>query len=402
MEIIKRQQYIDKIKHYLDKDTIIVLTGQRRVGKSYMLQQLWREMESTGDNVIFIDKEKHEFDNIRNYQDLNAYIESHRKKNVINYIMIDEVQDISDFERSLRSFYSEKDVEIIVTGSNAKMLSSELATLIGGRYKEIYIQPLSYTEFLLFHHLDDNEQSLSLYIDLGGMPGLARIELDKTFAREYQNDIINTVLLKDIVARNSVRNVPFLERLVHFLADNEGKLISATTISKYMKGQGETITPSAIINYQQMMVDAYMIHRVARFNIRGKRLLENNDKYYFGDHGLRNAIVGGTREGDIEKVIENVVFQQLIRMGYDVNVGQLQAGEIDFVCQHSDGKRAYVQVAYIIASEETRQREFGNLKAIRDNYPKYVISMTPLVTRNDEEGVTHIHLHQFLTKGFDA
>lgn len=400
MESIERVLYINQIEKHLGKGLIIVLVGQRRVGKSYMLRMVRdAKISNSSNNVIFIDKEKRAFDTIKNYQDLNQYIEAQWVEGKHNYILIDEVQDIDEFERTVRSYRTEPDTDIIITGSNARMLSNELSTLIGGRYKEIYIQSLSYTEFLTFHKLADNDESLALYIQYGGLPGLQRIGLNENDAREYQMDIYHTVLLKDVIMRNNIRNIPFLENLVRFLADNTGKLISANSIAKFMKSQGESITSSVIINYLSYLCEAYILHKVNRYDIHGKRLFETNDKFYFEDNGIRNAIAGGTREGDIEKVIENVIYQHLVRLGYKVCVGQLQAAEIDFVCTKSDGQRAYIQASYIIADEATREREFGNLRAIKDNYPKYVISMTPLLTKNDYDGITHLHLRHFLTKG---
>lgn len=400
MATIIRQAYIDKIEKYLGKETIIVLVGQRRVGKSYIMKTVRDQKASNPDNnIIYIDKEKREFDSIRNYQDLNQYIDEHFVASKHNYILIDEIQDITEFERSIRSFRTEPNTDIIITGSNAKMLSNELSTLIGGRYKEIYIQSLSYEEFLVFHQLPDNDDSLAKYIQYGGLPGLAKIGLEEDDAREYQMDIFHTVLLKNVIMRNRIRNVPFLENLVRFLADNTGKLISANSIAKYMKSQGESITSTVIINYISFLCEAYILHKVNRFDIHGKRIFETNDKFYFEDNGIRNALAGGTREGDIEKVIENIIYQHLIRLGYQVYVGQLQAGEIDFVCTKPDGQRIYVQDSYIIADMATREREFGNLRAINDNYPKYVISMTPLLTRNDDNGITHLHLRKFLKEG---
>lgn len=400
MAIIRRQSYIDKIEKYLGKETIIVLVGQRRVGKSCILKMIRDEkMADSDNNVIYIDKEKWQYDAIQTYRDLNEYIEKHWANDKYNYILIDEVQDIEEFERSVRSFRTEPNTDIIITGSNASMLSNELSTLIGGRYKEIYIQSLSYNEFLEFHNLSDNDESLSLYIQYGGMPGLAKIGLEEDDAREYQIDIYHTVLLKDVIMRNQIRNVPFLENLVRFLADNIGKLISANSIAKYMKSQGESITSSVVINYISFLCGACILHKVNRYDIHGKRVFENNDKFYFEDNGVRNAIVGGTREGDIEKVIENIIYEHLIRLGYQVYVGQLQAGEIDFVCTKPEGQRIYVQASFIIAEQATREREFGNLRSIKDNYPKYVISMTPLLTKNDDDGITHIHLRKFLREG---
>lgn len=399
-QLIIRQNYLDKIFKYLGKEMIIVLTGQRRVGKSYLLKQFYQEkIKEPDSNIIYIDKEKREFDFIRNYHNLNDYIESKLVKDKHNYILIDEVQDIAEFERSVRSYRTEENADVIITGSNAKMLSGELSTIIRGRFKEIYIQPLSYEEFLTFHSLDDNDDSLTQYINLGGMPGLNKIGLHEDDVREYQKDVYNTVLLKDVIMRNNIRNVNFLENLVLYLADNTGKIISANNVSKYMKSNGENISASVILNYLNYLSDAYIINKVNRYDVHGKRLFDSNEKYYFEDNGIRNAIAGGTREGDVEKVIENVVYQNLVRLGYEVFVGQLQSSEIDFVCTKPNGEKIYVQVSYLIVNEETRKREFGNLMRIQDNYPKYVVSMTPLITNNDYEGIKHIHLRNFLKNG---
>ncbi len=402
MIAVLRQRYIDKIEHHLGKNMIIILTGQRRVGKSYILRLFKDKVsENEENNIIYINKEKHAFDNIRTYQDLNAYIDEHRNLDKKNYILVDEIQDIESFEKSVRSYYEEPDVEIVITGSNSNMLSSDLSNKVGGRYKEIYVQSLSYEEFMTFHKLSDSDETLSKYLQFGGLPGLIRYGLDEQDAREYQMDVFNTVLLKDVIMRSQIRNVPFLENLIRFLADNTGKIISANSIARYMKSQGETITSAAIINYMKALCDSYMIHKVNRYDIHGKKLFESNDKFYFEDNGIRNLLAGGRREGDIEKVIENVIYNHLIRLGYEVTVGQLQAGEIDFVCNKSDGSRAYIQASYIIADESTREREFGNLHSIKDNYPKYVISMTPLVSKSDDDGVTHLSLRKFLLEGLN-
>ena len=391
-----RQEYIDLIEKSLGKDYIIVLTGQRRVGKSYLLKMIRDKKEKeANNNIIYIDKEKREFDHIRTYQDLNDYIEQHYEKGKMNYIFVDEIQDISEFERTVRSYRTEPDAEVIITGSNAKMLSNELSTIIGGRYKEIHVQSLSYKEFLYFHNLTDSDESLAKYIQYGGLPGLTKIGLDEDDAREYQRDIYHTVLLKDVIMRNKIRNVTFLENLVTFIADNVGKIISANNIAKYMKSQGENITSTTVIEYIKFLTEAFIIRKVNRYDIHGKKLFETNDKYYFEDIGIRNAIVGGNREGDIEKVIENIIYQHLIQLGYTVTVGQLQAAEIDFVASKGD-KRVYIQASYIIMDEKTHEREFDNLHAIKDNYPKYVISMTPLLTQRDDNGITHLNLRKFL------
>ena len=395
MIALLRQSYIEKIEHHLGKNMIIILTGQRRVGKSCVLRLFKDKIsENKENNIVYIDKEKYMFDDIRTYHDLNAYIDEHRDPQKMNYILVDEIQDIEGFEKSIRSYYEEPDVEIIITGSNSSMLSSDLSNKIGGRYKEIYVQSLSYEEFMTFHNLSDSDETVSKYIQFGGLPGLIRYGLDEEDAREYQMDVFNAVLLKDVIKRNQIRNVPFLENLIRFLADNVGKIISANSIAKYMKSQGETITSAAVINYMKTLCDSYILHRVNRYDIHGKRLFESNDKFYFEDNGIRNVLVGGRREGDIEKVIENVIYNHLIRLGYEVTVGQLQAGEIDFVCNKPDGQRAYVQASYIIIDDATQKREFGNLRAIKDNYPKYVLTTDFLIQKRN--GIIHANIAEFI------
>ncbi len=400
MNLINRTYYLNQIDKYLGQERIIVLTGQRRVGKSSILKTFKTSKENiVSSNIIYIDKEDRTFDKIKAYTDLNTYIDSKINRNKHNYILIDEVQDIKEFERSLRSFIKEENTDIIITGSNSKLLSSELTTLIGGRYKEIYIQALTYLEFLQFHNLQDSDESLTHYINFGGLPGIIKIGLDEHDAYEYQSDVFSTVLLKDVISRNNIRNTVFLENLVKFLADNTGKIISATSIAKYMKSQDTGVTSVLVLNYIKMLCESYMLHKVNRYDIHGKHLFESNDKYYFEDIGIRNAIARGTRDEDIEKILENIVYNHLVHLGYEVTVGQLRAGEIDFVCTKSNEGTKYVQVAYIIANEDTRMREFGNLAAIKDSHPKYVISMTPLVSRTDNNGIIHLNIRQFLKNG---
>ena len=399
MSAILRQSYLNKIEHYIGKDTIIILTGQRRIGKSNILR-LFRDKvkEDESANVIFVDKEKHEFDDIKTYKDLNAYIDERRNKDKTNYILVDEIQDIEEFEKSVRSYYEEPDIEIVITGSNSKMLSSDLSTLIGGRYKEIYIHALSYEEFMLFHQLPDTDETLAKYIQFGGLPGLLKMGLDEQDAREYQHDVYNTVLLKDVIMRNKIRNVPFLENLVRFLADNAGKIISANSIAKYMKSQQADVSSNLILLYRSFYAEAFLLDVVPRYDIHGKKIFQSNEKIYWDDLGLRNLKAEGEMDSYIEKVIENVVYKHLRFLGYDVKVGVLNAGEVDFVCT-KPGETVYVQASYIVAEESTREREFGPLEKIRDNHPKYVISATPLLTRRDENGITHLSLRKFLKTG---
>lgn len=400
MAIIVREDYLKKLERYVGKERIVVLTGQRRVGKSFMLKQLIEVYgNDPSNNIIYIDKENKEFDSIGTYQELNDYISSHYVVGKRNFILIDEVQEIDEFEKSVRSWRCEDNTEVIITGSNAKMFSSQLATLIGGRYVELEIRPLDYREFLIFHQMADNDESLAKYIQFGGMPGLLKIGLELPDSFQYLNDVVNTALLKDIVIRNKIRNAEFLERLTVFVADNIGKPIASVKIANFMKARKSAVSTDLVIAYLGYLCDAYITDAVKRFNIHGRKLLETNEKYYFVDHGIRNALMGWNREGDIEKIIENIVYNELRRRGYSVTVGTLQAGEIDFVAEQIAGGRVYIQVCYLIADELTRKREFGNLLAINDNYPKYVISMTPMVKRQDFNGITHLSLREFLTSG---
>lgn len=400
MKIIPRPFYIDKIEQWFNRDTIIILTGQRRVGKSYLLRLLKeRYAQNTDFNIIFIDKEKKEYDIIRKYEDLNRYIENNRISGKRNLILIDEIQDIEGFEKSLRSWYEEEDIEIVVTGSNSKILSSELSTLIGGRYKEIYIQSLNYKEFLIFHNLENSDDSLKKFMKYGGLPGLRKIGLNYNDVIEYQNDVLNTVLMKDVILRNQIRNVSFLQNLINYLADNTGKLISASNIAKYMKSNSYPVSVGVILNYIRFLRESFIIKEVPRYDIHGKRIFENNEKFYFQDIGIRNSLLQNNRAFDIEKQVENIVYNELIHQGYNVTVGQLAGKEIDFIAQKTGGEPIYIQVAYLLASEETKTREFGNLALIKNNYPKYVISLDPFNDKSDYNGIKHLSLQHFLTFG---
>lgn len=400
MEIITRSYYADKIDSWIGKEEIIVLTGQRRVGKSYLLKDfIMRHGNDPDANIIYIDKEKRKFDFIGTGEQLGSYIEEHFSAGRHNYILVDEIQDIEGWERPVRSFRTEPDTDIIITGSNSKMLSGELSTLLSGRYKEICVQGLSYTEFLEFHNLPDDDGSLQKYLNYGGLPGLKVVGLnDDEQVWDYLRSVFNTVMLKDVIERHKIRNIPFLNNLITFFADTAGKVSSATSISKFMKSQGQDVSANVVLDYASYFAEAYLTNVVKRYDIHGRRIFESNGKVYFGDIGLRNLVAGGNREGDIEKVLETVVFQHLLRLGYQVFVGELRAGEIDFVCQ-KPGQVKYVQVSYLIDSDETREREFGRLRGIRNDYPKYVISLSPLLTSRDHEGITHLGLREFLKNG---
>ena len=401
MDLISRPNYYNKLERLLGKGVLIVLTGQRRVGKSYVMKELVaRKGEQPDANVIYIDKEKTAFDFIATYKELVTYLDEKIDKSKHNYILIDEVQEILEFERGLRNYYGESYVDIVVTGSNSDILSSELGSMLSGRYVEVFIQCLSYAEFLQFHNMEDNEAALTKYINYGGLPGLRLFGLDNAEGiNDYLQGVYNTVLVKDIIKRKKVRNVPFLENLVKFIADNIGKPMSATNIQNYMASNESDVSKNLILKYMKAIHETYLATAVSRYNIHGKKLLETNDKFYFGDVGIRNFIVGGRRAGDVEKIVENLVFQHLVRIGYDVKIGQLYSMEIDFVGTKGD-EVVYVQAAYLITEEKTFEREFGNLMPIRDSYPKYVISMTPYMDSSKWKGIIHIPLVEFLKNGF--
>ena len=398
MKIISRQQYIDHIMRFIGKGLIIALTGQRRVGKSYVVRQLVAELESMNleANIVYINKEKKQFDNIRNDNDLAQYLKGKFTEDGDNYLLIDEVQDISGFENVLRSLNSDEECQIIITGSNATMLSSELSTYLGGRYIDIHIQSLSYREFLKFHSLEDSDASLLKYLVFGGLPHLYRLGLEnEDLIWEYIQNIYNTIVLRDVIQREGLRNVTLFENLMSYVSDNAGQLVSANSLSKYLKSQRVDLTPLSAINYLKAASNAYIINKVSRYDMHGKKILETNDKYYFEDLGLRNMLAGPDRSGDIEKVIENAVYLHLKNIGYKVTVGTLPDGEIDFVAEKR-GKTAYLQVAYLLPDAKTMEREFGNLQKINDNYPKYVVSMNPMLRPQDYEGITHLTLRHFL------
>lgn len=401
MDLIDRPHYSSKLEKLLGKGVLIVITGQRRVGKSYVMKELAvRKGKEPGGNVIYIDKEKTAFDFIVTYQDLVTYVDGKIDATKHNYILIDEVQEIREFERGLRNYYNESHIDIVVTGSNSDILSSQLGTMLSGRYIEVFVQGLSYTEFLDFHNLQDNEAAVTKYINYGGLPGLRPFGLDDPETiNDYLQGVYNTILVKDIIRRKKIRNVPFLENLIHFMADNTGKQMSATSIQNYMTSNENDVSKNLVLKYMKAITEAFLATSVSRYNIHGKKLLETNDKYYFGDVGIRNFVTGGRRANDIEKIVENLVYQHMVRLGYEVKIGQLYSTEIDFVGTKGT-EVVYVQAAYLITEEKTFNREFGNLMPIKDNYPKYVISMTPYMDSSKWQGVIHIPFVDFLKNGF--
>ena len=405
MKIIERPIYLNRIIRQLNRGMMLVLVGQRRVGKSFMLKSVaeWLPQNKPEANVLFIDKDFNSFDFIKTADDLYSLAVEKLPTGKENYLLIDEVQDIEGYETALRSLYAEDRCQIIVTGSNAYMFSSEIATKFSGRYIEIPIRSLGYGEFLIFHNIPDSHESLLNYLRFGGMPGLANYHFDEVAeVKAYLQGVYNTVVLKDIVAREQIRNFKFLENLIYFLADNSGQLVSVNSIAKYLKSQGSKVTNDIVSKYIKSTCNALIVDSLSRYDIHGKRIFELIEKYYFSDHGIRNCIVNEMPNifGSIEKVLENVVRHHLLIQNFDVYIGVLPAGEIDFVAKKGE-QVVYLQVAYKLSGADTIKREFGNLQAIGDDYPKYVVTMEDIAGPLKEyPGINHIHLRDFLKMEF--
>ncbi|MDL5046365.1 ATP-binding protein [Oscillatoria amoena NRMC-F 0135] len=390
-----RPIYLDRIKPYIGKNLIKVLVGQRRVGKSYLLLQLMdiiRQQDPAG-NIIYINKELFEYDSLRDYKDLMKSITSQTNQGVKNYLFIDEIQDIENFEKAIRSLQTKGEHDIYITGSNAFLLSGELATYLSGRYIEFKIFGLTYNEFLTFHQLPDSQETFLTYLRYGGLPYLINIKLTDELVFDYLRNIYAAILFKDIVARHNIRNVSLLQNLVSYVADNVGNLLSAKSISDFIKSQKVKVTPNAILSYLGFLEQAFFILKVNREELRGKKIFEIGQKYYLEDLGLRHALLG-YRTADIGKILENIVYLHLVIAGYHVRIGKLQNKEIDFVCSRGDEK-IYVQVAYLIPDEATRKREFGNLELVYDNHPKFVVSLDENASGNIE-GIKHVHVREFI------
>ncbi len=392
---IEREQYLDKIRPFVGRDIIKVLVGQRRVGKSYLLLQLLDKLPQwqPESQQIYINKELREYDDIRTHGDLVDYVESHSEGTGPVCLLIDEIQDIADFEKALRHFQATGEYDIYCTGSNARLLSGDLATLLSGRYVELKVFSLSYVEFLRFHELKRSREAFREYLRFGGMPYLQNLPLDQEVVFDYLNNVLDAILLKDVVQRYDIRNVDFLKRLALFLGDNVGSKVSARNISKYLKSQQVNVSHNLVLNYLSHLCDAFLVFKVRRSEVQGKKIFEVGEKYYFEDCGLRNALVG-YRAADINKLLENIVYLHLRMAGYDVTVGQMDQREVDFVGQ-KEGNRIYVQVAYVISDENVRDREFGNLLDIQDNYPKYVVTMGE-AAGGSYKGIRHVHVEEFV------
>ncbi len=393
--LIQRESYISRIEPFMRKQVAKVLTGQRRVGKSYILFQLMQIIlrDDPKANIIYINKEDLAFDSIKTAVDLNGYVISHSDTKKVNYIFIDEIQEIIDFEKAIRSLLLNEQNDIYITGSNAKMLSGELASLLGGRTVEFKVYSLSYVEFLSFHNFTDSDQSLAQYFKYGGLPYLINLKLTDDIVFEYLKNIYTTIVYRDVVSRFNIRSTNFLERLIQFLADNIGSVFSAKRISDFLKSQNVNIAHNQVQIFTDYLTSAFLIHKVARYDLTGKRIFETGEKYYFENTGIRNGIIG-YRPNDQAKLLENIVYNQLLYKGFEVNTGWLDTREIDFIAKKS-GETMYVQAALRLESEKTIEREFGNLLKIKDNYTKMVVTMDPHF-ENTYEGIKHLSVREFL------
>ena len=401
--MIKRNLYLEEIKKYINKPIIKVITGMRRSGKSMILKLIKEELQNIGivkENIIYINFESLIFMDIKDFEALYKHIieKTSDKKGKI-YILLDEIQEVKGWEKAINSFLVDLDVDIYITGSNANLLSSELATYIAGRYVEIKIYPLSFQEYIDFVSENNKENPLSLdeyfsqYMNFGGLPGIHIFNYNKEEIYQYLVDVYNSILLRDVIARNNIRDIELLERVVLYIMDNIGNTFSAKSISDFLKNQGRKLSVETIYNYLKALENAFIISKVQRYDIKGKNILETQEKYYLSDLGFRHAKLG-YQSNDISGYLENIVFLELLRRKYKVNIGKQNNKEIDFVA-NLRGENLYLQVTYLLASEETIEREFSPLKSIKDNYSKLVLSMDNLPESN-VEGIKRKKIIDFL------
>jgi len=396
--LIKRPIYWRQLKDYINKPVIKVITGLRRSGKSYLMQQVIAELKAKhkvkATDIIYINKELLKFDAIRDYRDLDTYIKSKSTKAKQKYLFVDEVQEISEWEKTLRSYLAKGGWDIYITGSNATLLSSELATFLTGRYIEIRVLPLSYAEFLQFRNAEHSKEEFANYLRYGGMPALHQYPLTEEALYPLLDAMLDTILLKDVVARHELRNnISSFKTIVKFAFDNIASTFSAKRLADYLKSQRINMGVATVQNYLAFLRAAYLIDQVQRYDIKGKKHLEIHEKYYIADLGLRHALLG-YREDDIPDYLENIVYQELRRRGYEVSIGKLNGYEVDFIATKA-GRKLYVQVTYLLASKEVREREFRPLFEIEDNYPKLVLSLDEL-PRSEQEGVESLNLVEWL------
>ncbi|MDO4825550.1 MAG: ATP-binding protein, partial [Bacillota bacterium] len=343
--MIMRERYMQQIRDFMDKPVVKVLTGMRRSGKSALLELTQEELLSRGvsrQNIIFMNFESLRYESLKNYKALYEEITARVEQTEGRvYLLLDEIQEVTSWEQAVNSFRVDFDCDIYVTGSNAKLLSGELATLLAGRYVEIRVYPLDFKEYLLFAATNEEESQLpqqeqfANFLRFGGLPGIHQMKWDEDRIMQYLQDIYRSVLLKDVMMRNQIRDTALLERIILYLMDNIGNTFSAKTISAFLKSQGRKLSTETVYNYLDVLESAFLIHKVTRFDIKGKRLLETQEKYYFSDLGLRHAVMG-YRDNDIAGILENVVFLELLRRGYSVHIGKQDAAEVDFIADRAD------------------------------------------------------------------
>ncbi|MEA3450807.1 MAG: ATP-binding protein [Bacteroidota bacterium] len=399
MQIFDREIYLKQVKPFISKNLIKVITGQRRSGKSYFLKQIisFIKTEFPEKQIIYINKEDFEFDIIKDYSSLVKYVEEQKSKKLVA-LFIDEIQEVTQFEKALRHFLTKEHYDIYCTGSNANLLSGDLATLLSGRSIEIEIFPLCYTEFLQFHNLKNTNESFDKFMVFGGMPNLIHLPLEDEIVFNYLKNVYNTIVVRDVIEKYNVRNSVFLRNLSLYLSDNVGSLVSAKKISDYLKSQQIKISPNLVIEYISYLCNAFFIHQVKRSDLQGKKIFEINEKYYFNDIGLRNSLVG-YKSTDINKILENIVYNHLKIKGYSITVGQDRNKEIDFVAKKNN-EIIYIQVCYLLESKQTIEREFGNLQKIKNDYSKYVISMDK-TSKATYKGIKHMHIKDFCSLKVD-
>lgn len=398
--MIKRESYMRRIRPFINGELVKVMTGIRRSGKSVMLELVKQELLEMGvraEQFISINFEDMRYLHLCTAQVLHQEILT-RAEGIAGkvYLFFDEIQEVKDWEKCVNSLRVALDCDIYITGSNAKLLSGELATYLGGRYVEFVIYPFSFAEFLELYRPTDPRatagQCFQQYLRFGGMPYLSRLNYQEEPVRQYLNDLYDSVQLKDIVKRNRVRDVDLLERILAYVMANVGTTFSAGSLTKFFKSEQRSVSPETVLNYIRYCCDAYLFYQVKRQDLQGKQILATSEKYYIADHGIREAVFGGNMR-DINLVLENIVFLELLRRGYTVTVGKAGEREVDFVCDRR-GEKLYVQVTYLLASEETIAREFGVYDSIRDNFPKYVVSMDELDL--SRSGIKHRNIRDFL------
>ena len=400
MDYIFRGKYIEKIEKFIDKPIVKILTGMRRVGKSTILNIIKDDVlkDIPEENKIYMNFESFEFFEINDATSLKEYLNKKlRNKEGKVYFFFDEIQLVEDWEKVINALRVSLDSDIYITGSNSKLISGDLATLLAGRYVEFEIQPLSFDEFSeIYKDLNLNKEDLfEKFIKIGGMPGLKYFNLEEEVSQKYLNDIYNTVLVKDVLNYNNIRDVDIFNRILSFAMQNIGATFSASAIKNYLKSENRNISVDTVLNYLEYCNRAFVLKKVPRYDLEGKKLLKVDEKYYLTDHGFRQSM-GFSNVKDIEKTLENIVYIELLSRGYDVKIGKVKDREIDFVAKRGE-IISYFQISYLMENEKTREREFGVYDLIKDNYPKYVLSMDKFDF--SQKGIVHKNIIDFLLEG---